>query len=127
MSGRSPGATLAKKSLGGCLADFGPFGLSSGTQDGGKMAEMGAKMEHRWRQDGLRWGLSGHLEADWGVILSILGGLAGDLCRLGRSVKMSTTMEFWPHFRVLGDLVGGSWGYLGASWLEVGLSWAILA
>ena len=81
------------------------FGQARGAQDGGKMAEMGAKMEHRWRQDGLRWGLSGHLEADWRVILSILGGLAGDICRHGRSVKMGTTMEFWPHFRVLGILL----------------------
>ena len=71
--------------------------------------------------------MSGHLDADWGVILSILGGLAGDLGTHGRSVKMSTTMEFWLHFRVLGGLVGGSWGYLGASWPEVGVSWAILA
>ena len=36
-------------------------------------------------------------------------------------------MAFWLHFRVLGGLVGGSRGYLGASWREVGLSWAILA
>ena len=71
--------------------------------------------------------MSGHLEADWGVILSILGSLGGDLCTNGRNVKMSTTMEFWLHFRVLGGLVGSSWGYLQASWLEVGVSWAILA
>ena len=118
------GRKIARRLSWPILADL---GQARGAQDGGKMAEMGAKMEHRWRQDGLRWGLSGHLEADWGVILSILGGLAGDICRHGRSVKMGTTMEFWPHFRVLGDLVGGSWGYLGASWPEVGVSWAILA
>ena len=106
------------------LADFGQAGDA---QNGGKMAELSAKMGPRWGQDGPRWGLSGHLEADWGVILSILGGLAGDICRHGRSVKMGTTMEFWPHFRVLGNLVGGSWGYLEASWPEVGVSWAILA
>ena len=61
------------------------------------------------------------------VILGILGGLGADLCRNRGSVKMSTTMEFWPHLRVLGGLVGGSWGYLEASWPEVELSWAILA
>ena len=94
---------------------LGDLGQARDAQDGGKMAEVGAKMEHRWRQDGLRWGLSGHLEADWGVILSILGGLAADLCRHGRGVKMGTTMEFWLHFRVLWGLVGGSCGYLGAS------------
>ena len=91
------------------------------------MAELGAKMGPRWRQDAPRWSLSGHLEADWGVILGILGGLGGDLCRNGRSIQMSTTMVFWLHFQVLGGLVGGSWGYLAASWREVGLSWAILA
>ena len=42
-------------------------------------------------------------------------------------MKMSTTIAFWLHFRVLGGLVGGSRGYLEASWREVGLSWAILA
>ncbi len=42
-------------------------------------------------------------------------------------MKMSTTIAFWLHFRVLGGLVGDSRGYLGASWREVGLSWAILA
>ena len=103
------------------------FGQARDAQNGGKMAELGAKMGPRWGQDGPRWGLSGHLEADWGVILSILGGLGGDLCRNGRSIKMTTTIAFWLHFRVLGGLVGGSWGYLGASWRQVGLSWAILA
>ena len=42
-------------------------------------------------------------------------------------MKMSTTIAFWLHFRVLGSLVGGCRGYLEASWREVGLSWAILA
>ena len=87
------------------------------------MAELGAKMGPRWRQDAPRWGLSGHLEADWGVILGILGRLGGDLCRNGRSVKMSTTMAFWLHFRVLGGLVGGSWGL---SWGILPRIWAIL-
>ena len=51
------------------------FGQARHAQNGGKMAELGAKMEPRWRQDAPRSGLSGHLEADWGVILSILGVL----------------------------------------------------
>ena len=51
------------------------FGQARDAQNGGKMAELSAKMGRRWRQDGLRWGLSGHLEADWGVILGILGVL----------------------------------------------------
>ena len=42
-------------------------------------------------------------------------------------MKMSTTIAFWLHFRVLGGLVGGSRNYLEASWREVGLSWASLA
>ena len=62
-----------------------------------------------------------------GSHLEHFGGLGGDLCRNGWSMKMSTTMAFWLHFRVLGGLVGGSRGYLEASWREVGLSWAILA
>ena len=109
------------------LADLGRFGTGAGCQNGGKIAQLGAKMGQSWRQDDPRWGLSGHLGTNWGVIFSILGGLGSDLCRNGRSVKMSTTIAFWLHFRVLGGLVGGSWGYLGASWREVGLSLAILA
>ena len=70
------------------------FGQARGGQNGGKMAELGAKMEPRWRQDGPRWGLAGHLEATWGVILAILKGLGGDLCKKGLSIKMSTTMVF---------------------------------
>ena len=87
----------------------------------------GGKLEPRWRQDPPSWSQDGHLEAIWGVILGILGRLGGDLCRNGRSVKMSVTMAFWPQIGGLGGLVGGSWGYLGASWRQVGLSWAILA
>ena len=122
--GATLGRKMARRLSWPILADL---GQARDAQNGGKMAELGAKMDSRWCQDGPRWGLSGHLEADWGVILGILGGLGGDLCRNGRSVKMSTTMAFWLHFRVLGGLVGGSWGYLGASWPEVGVSWAILA
>ena len=114
--------------LGGCLGRFlANFGQAWDAPHCGKMAELGAKMGPRWGQDGPRWGLSGHLVADWGVILGILGRLGGDLCRNGRSVKMSVTMAFWPQIGGLGGLVGGSWGYLGASWRQVGLSWAILA
>ena len=82
------------------------LGQARDAQNGGKIAELGAKMGLRWRQDGLRCSLSGQLDADWGVILGILVGLGGDLCRNGRSVKMSTTMAFWLHFRVLG---GSGW------------------
>ena len=39
--------------------------------------------------------------------------LGADLCRNGRSIKMNTPMAFWLHFRALGRLVGGFWGYLG--------------
>ena len=51
------------------------FGQARDVQNGDKMAELGAKMGPRWLQDAPRWGLSGHLEADWGVILDILGVL----------------------------------------------------
>ena len=55
------------------------FGQARDAQNGGKMAELGAKMGPSWRQDGLRWGWAGHLEATWEVSLAILGGLGGDL------------------------------------------------
>ena len=29
-------------------------------------------------------------------------------------------MAFWLHFRILGDLVGGSWGILARSWAILG-------
>ena len=41
------------------------FGQAREAQNGSKMTELGAKMRPSWRQDGPRWGLSGHLEADW--------------------------------------------------------------
>ena len=41
------------------------FGQARDAQNGGKVAQLGAKMGPRWRQDDPRWGLSGHLEADW--------------------------------------------------------------
>ena len=91
-----------------------------------KMAELGANMRPRWRQDGPRWGLPGHLDADWGVILSILGGLGVGLCRNGRSVKMSTAIMFWLHFRVLGvwlEALGAILGHLGEKLGYLGRSW----
>ena len=63
------------------------FGQARDAQNGGKMAELGAKMGPRWRQDDPRWGLGGHLEANWGAILGTFGGLGGDLCKKCRSVK----------------------------------------
>ena len=122
--GATCGRKVARRLSWPILADF---GQALGAQDGGKMAEMGAKMEHRWRQDGLRWGLSGHLEADWGVILSILGSLAGDICRHGRSVKMATTMHIFGSWGILLEALeailerlGQKLGCLGRSWPEVG-------
>ena len=58
------------------------FGQARDAQNGYKMAELGAKMGPRWRQDAPRWGLSGHLEADWGVILGILGVLGAIFAEL---------------------------------------------
>ena len=51
------------------------FGQARDAQNSDKMAELGAKMGPRWRQDAPRWGLSGHLEADWRVIFGILAVL----------------------------------------------------
>ena len=99
------------------------FGQARDAQNGGKMAELGAKMEPRWRQDGPSWAPDRHLEASWGAILAILKGLGADFGKNGRHVKMSITMAFWPHFGVLGGLVGGSWGVF---WAILATSWALL-
>ena len=122
------GSDLGTKiALEAVLADF---GQARGGQNGGKMAELGAKMEPRWRQDDPRWGLAGHLEATWGVILAILGGLGSDLCKKGRSIKMNTTMAFRLHFRDLGGLGECTWrlleatlGDLGHKLASLGRSW----
>ena len=57
------------------LADLARFWTGAGCpkwrQDGRTWRQDGAKMAPRCP----RWGLSGHLEADWGVILGILGVL----------------------------------------------------
>ena len=102
------------------LADFGQFGTGAGCpkwrQDGRTWRQDGA----RWRQDDPRWGLAGHLEDTWGVILSILGVLGGDLCKKGRSVKMSTTMAFWPQNGDLGGLGECTWRLLGATSGDLG-------
>ena len=92
-----------------------------------QMAQDGAKLKPRWRQGAPSWDQDCHFEAIWAAILNILGGLGSDLLKNVRSVKTDNTTAFWPHFGVLGGLVGGSWGYRGASWREVGLHWAILA
>ena len=67
------GGDLGKKKVQeAVLADLGRFGTGAGCP--------------KWRQDGRtwrqhapkmapRWGLPGHLDADWGVILGILGVL----------------------------------------------------
>ena len=94
------------------LADF---GQARDAQNGGKMAELGAKMGPRWRQDSPRWGLAGRLEATWGVILRILGGLGGGLCKQGRSIKMSTAMAFGLQNGDLGGLGECTWRLLGAT------------
>ena len=63
--GATWGRKIARRLSWPLLADL---GQALDAQAGGKMAELNAKMEHRWRQDGIRWGLSGrHLEAYWEV------------------------------------------------------------
>ena len=64
------------------LADFGQAGAA---QNGGKIAELGAKMLPRWRQDGPRWGLSGHLEADWEAswaFWAVLGAIFAEMAEV---------------------------------------------
>ena len=99
---------------------------ASWRQDGPRwrqVGQLGAKMEPRWRQDGPSWAPDRHLEATGGAILAILKGLGADFGKNGRHVKMSITMAFWPHFWVLGGLVGGSWRLC---WLILALCWAML-
>ena len=85
------------------------FGQARDAQNGGKMAELSAKMGPRWRQDGPRSGLGGHLEATWGAILAISRRLGNDLCREARSIKSNTSKRFLVDFRIQGGPVGGSW------------------
>ena len=58
------------------------FGQARDAQNGGKMAELGAKMGPRWRQDAPRWGLSGHLEADWGAFWEVLGAIFAEMAEV---------------------------------------------
>ena len=83
------------------------FGQAWEAQNGSKMTELGAKMRPSWRQDGPRWGLSGHLEADWEAswaLWAVLGTIFAEMEALGA---------------ILGHL-GEKLGYLGRSWRQVG-------
>ena len=108
-------AALGSAKISPNWAKMGP----SWSQDGAKFPQVGAKMAI------LRpsWGQDGHLEPIWGAFLKILGGLGSDLSKNGRSVKTNNSTAFWPHFGVLGGLVGGSWGVFQAI---LGTSWALL-
>jgi len=71
------GGDLGKKNLSkAVLLDFGQPRI---VHNLAQMGEDGAKLEPSWSQDNSSWGQDGHLEAIWGAILSILGGLGGDL------------------------------------------------
>ena len=94
------------------------FGQARDAQNGDKMAELGAKMAPRCP----RWGLSGHLEADWGVILSILKVL-------GAIFAKWLKYENEHHYSVLATfsgLGGSGWRLSGQSWGILARSWAIL-
>ena len=55
------------------------FGRARIDQNRAQMGQDGAKLEPRWRQDAPSWSQDGQLEAIWGAILSIFGGLGSDL------------------------------------------------
>ena len=76
-----------------------------------------------WGQDDPRWGLGGHLEANWGTILGTFGGLGGDLCKKSRSVKTTNPPSLLVLFEVSGVSLEALVGYLGRSWPQVGRSW----
>ena len=86
------------------------FGRARIDENLAQMGQDGANLEARWRQESPSWGQDGHLEAIWGAFWSIFGGLGSDLLKNGRSLKTNNTPAFWPHFGLLGGLVGGSWG-----------------
>ena len=61
------------------------LGQAREAQNGSKMTELGAKMRPSWRQDGPRWGLSGHLEADWEVswaFWAVLGAIFAEMAEV---------------------------------------------
>ena len=74
------GATLAPKFYQNLswtsLDDFGRARIDKNLA---QMIQDGTKLEPRWRQDEQSWSQDGHLEATWGSILSIFGGLGSDI------------------------------------------------
>ena len=74
------GATLAPKFYQNLswtsLVDF---GRARSDQNLTQMTQNGIKLEPRWHQDNPSWSQDGHLEATWGSMLSILGGLGSDI------------------------------------------------
>ena len=86
------------------------------------MAELGARMEFRWRQDGSRW-----------ACLAILKPIGSYLEHFGES--WGGTWQTWPkckneyHYGVLATFsgLGGScWRLLGLSWGVLARSWGVL-
>ena len=59
-------------------AVLGPFGRPRIDQNLSPVAQDGAKLEPRWRQDGPSWCLDGHLETIWGSFLTIFHGPGSD-------------------------------------------------
>ena len=55
------------------------FGRPRNDQNLAPMAQDGRQDGPSWSQDGPSWGIDGHLEIMWEEILSIFGGLGGDL------------------------------------------------
>ena len=78
LSGATSGREMSRRLSWPFWADF---GQARDAQNGGKMDELGAKMGPRWRQDEPRWGLSGNLEANWGVIL-VLGTILAEMAEV---------------------------------------------
>ena len=99
------------------------FGRARIHQNVAQMAQDGAKLGPRWRQDAPSWCQDGHLEGIWGAILSIFGSLGSDLLKNGESRKSNDSTTFLLYFGVLGGLVGGSWGVF---WAILATSWTLL-
>ena len=70
---------------------------------------LAAKLDPRWRQDGLSWASDNQLDELLGPSSGLFRHLGGDVCKKCGSVKTNNTTSFLVYFWDLGCLVGGSW------------------
>ena len=88
-------------------ADLARLGTGKNVPSGLNLA---AKLDPRWRQDGLSYASDNQLDELLGPSSDLFRHLRGDVCKKCGSVKTNNTRSFFMYFWVLGGLVGGSWG-----------------